>query len=145
MSNHITVVGNLVRDIELRYTQGGRAVGNTAVASERRYQANGEWQSETSFFNLTLWGELAENVAASLAKGHRVVVSGRLEQRQYETKEGEKRSAFDIIVDEMGPSLRWARCEVEKITRTGANQPDQPSQAHANRPPDPVYGDEEPF
>lgn len=140
----VTIVGNLTRDPELRFTTGGRGMASFGVAVNRRYQVNGEWQEQVSFFNVTAWGTLGENLSASLTKGSRVIVTGRLEQRSYETKEGEKRSVVEIIADEMGPSLRWARCEVERITRDDhsgpAGAPDNGAPNH-----DPVYGGEEPF
>ena len=106
--NTITLVGNLTRDPELRFTANGRAVASFGIAVGRRYQVNGEWQEQTSYFNVTAWGDLGENDAASLSKGTRIVVTGRLEQREYTTREGDKRTAIDVIADELGPSLRWA-------------------------------------
>lgn len=146
----ITVSGNLTKDPELRFTTGGRAICNGSVAVSRRYQVNNEWQEDTSFFNFTAWGTLGENAAASFRKGTRVIITGRLEQRQYETKEGEKRSAVDIIADDIGPSLKWARCEIERITRDQATtssttSSSTTSSSRPDRAPDPVYGDEEPF
>ena len=88
--NMVTVVGGLGRDPELRYTQGGRAVASFGLAVSRRYQVNGEWQEDTSWINVTVWGDLAENCAASLTKGARVMVAGRFQQREFETKEGDK-------------------------------------------------------
>ena len=145
----VTIVGNLTRDPELRFTAGGKGIASFGVAVNRRYQQNGEWQEKVSFFNVTAWDNLGENVAASLTKGTRVIVTGRLEQREYETKEGEKRSVVEIVADEIGPSLRWARAEVERIARDGGSSAPQggsggPAPA-TNRAPDPVYGDEEPF
>ena len=149
--NTVTLVGNLTRDPELRFTQGGRAVASFGIAVNRRYQVNGEWQEQTSFFNVVAWGTLGENAAASLTKGNRIIVTGRLEQRSYETKEGEKRSVVEIIADEIGPSLRWARAEIERIARDGGQgsggggQGGGSGSGSFNRAPDPVYGDEEPF
>jgi len=144
--NSVTLVGNLTKDPELRFTTGGRGVASFGLAVSRRYQVNNEWQEQTSFFNVVAWGTLGENAAASLSKGTRVVVTGRLEQRQYETKEGEKRSVVEINADEIGPSLRWARAEIERIARDGSGG-GAPSGGNSggNRAPDPVYGDEEPF
>ncbi len=144
--NAITLIGNLTREPELRYTTGGRAVASFGLAVSRRYQVNGEWQEQTSFFNVVAWGSVGENAAASLSKGTRVVVTGRLEQRSYETKEGEKRSVVEVNAEEIAPSLRWARVEIERITRdssgeSGAGAPG----GGGSRTPDPVYGDEEPF
>jgi len=147
----VTLVGNLTRDPELRFTSGGRGQAQFGLAVSRRYQVNNEWQEQTSFFNIVAWGTLGENAAASLGKGTRVIVTGRLEQRQYETKEGEKRSVVEIIADEIGPSLRWARAEVERIARDGGGSGGGGGGGNygggggGNRTPDPVYGDEEPF
>ena len=143
--NSITVVGNLTRDPELRFTQGGTALANCGIAVNRRYQQNGEWQEQTSFFNIVAWGDLAENVSASLNKGDRVIVTGRLEQRSYESKEGEQRSIVEIRADEMGPSLRWAQSQVERIRRDSADGGSSGGGGGGMRAPDPVYGDEEPF
>lgn len=115
--NTITLVGNLTRDPELRFTANGRAVASFGIAVGRRYQVNGEWQEQTSYFNVTAWGQLGENAAASLSKGTRIVVTGRLEQREYTTREGDKRTAIDVIADELGPSLRWATAQVERTPR----------------------------
>ena len=104
--NTITLVGNLTRDPELRFTANGRAVASFGIAVGRRYQVNGEWQEQTSYFNITAWGELGENAAASLSKGSRIVVTGRLEQREYTTREGDKRTAIDVIADELGHRRR---------------------------------------
>jgi single-strand DNA-binding protein len=140
--NSVTLVGNLTRDPELRYTTGGRGVASFGLAVNRRYQQNGEWQEQTSFFNITAWGDLGENLAASVTKGSRVIVTGRLQQREYQTKEGENRTIVEVIADEAGPSLRWAQAQVERISRDAA-----PSGGGdgGSRAPDPVYGDEEPF
>ena len=119
--NSVTLVGNITRDPELRFTQGGRGVASFGLAVNRRYQQNGEWQEQTSFFNITAWAELGENAAASLTKGARVIVTGRLQQREYETREGEKRTIVEVIADELGPSLRWAQAQVERIQRDSAD------------------------
>jgi len=122
--NNITIVGNITRDPELRFTPSGAAQARLGVAVNRRWQdkGSGEWQEATSFFDVICWRELAENVAESLKKGARVVVTGRLEQRSYEAKEGEKRSVVEIIADEVAPSLRWATAKVEKTERKGAGE-----------------------
>jgi len=146
--NSVTLVGTLTRDPELRFTTGGRGVASFGLAVNRRYQVNNEWQEQTSFFNVVAWGTLGENAAASLNKGHRILVTGRLEQRSYETKEGEKRSVVEVNADEIGPSLRWARVEIEKIARdggAGGNGGGGGASSGGGRAPDPVYGDEEPF
>lgn len=118
--NAVTVTGNLARDPELRYTQGGRACCTAGVAVNRRWQQNGEWNEAVSFFNVVAWGDLAENVAASLTKGARVIVTGRLEQRSWETDSAEKRTVVEIVADEIGPSLRWATASVDRIARDDA-------------------------
>lgn len=117
--NTVTLVGNLTRDPELRFTQGGRAVASFGIAVNRRYQVNGEWQEQTSFFNVVAWGQLGENAAASLTKGARIIVSGRLEQREYQTQQGEKRTVVEINADEVGPSLRYATAQVERTSSGG--------------------------
>ena len=116
--NNVRLVGNLTRDPELRYTNGGQAVASFGLACNRRYQQNGEWKEQTSFFNIVAWGQLGENAAQSLAKGARIIVSGRLDQRSYETKDGESKSSVEIVADEIGPSLRWATASIERTTRT---------------------------
>jgi single-strand DNA-binding protein len=164
--NTVTVVGTLTRDPELRFTQGAQGVATIGIAVNRRYQRNNEWVEDTSFFNVTAWGSLAENAASSLSKGSRIIVTGRMQQRSYETQAGEKRSVVEIVADEIGPSLRWATATIEKTQRSdssggqggnnyqggnsgGGNFQGGNSgggyQGAANRAPDPVYGDEEPF
>ena len=111
----VTIIGNIIRDPELRYTTGGSGVVTFGVAVNKRFQKNGEWTEETSFFNVTAWGQLGENAAASVSKGDRVIVTGELEQRSYETKDGEKRSVVEINAQGIGPDLRWAEAKVQKI------------------------------
>ncbi|MCJ7726563.1 MAG: single-stranded DNA-binding protein [Acidimicrobiia bacterium] len=118
-ANSVTVIGNLVDDPELRFTASGVAMAKIRMAVNRRYQRQGEWQEDTSFFGGTLWRDAAENAAESLQKGMRVIVTGRLEQQQWETKEGEKRSTVEIAIDEIGPSLRWATATVTRSPRSG--------------------------
>ena len=145
MDSNVTVVGNITRDPELRYTSGGQGVAGFGIAVNRRWKGkDDEWQEQTSYFNVTAWGTLGENVAASLTKGARVVVTGRLEQRSWETNEGDKRSVVEIVADEIGPSLRWATCSVEKTERTQVPK-DERKEAKQRARQDPVYGDEEPF
>ena len=122
--NNITIVGNITRDPELRYTPSGQANVRLGVAVNRKWQDrnSGEWQEATSFFDVIAWRELAENVNESLKKGARVIVTGRLEQRTWE-QEGNKRSVVEIIADEIAPSLRWATAKVEKTERrSGGDQ-----------------------
>ena len=144
--NSVTVVGNITRDPELRYTTGGRAVTSFGLAVNRRYQVNNEWQEQTSFFDIVAWAQLGENAAASLNKGARVIVSGRLEQRSWETQEGEKRSKIEIIADEIGPSLRWATARVERTDRSGGDRSGVPAgSGGGSRPIENQPFDEEPF
>lgn len=117
--NTVTLVGNITRDPELRYTAGGQATSTFGLAVNRRWQnrQTQEWEERVSFFNVVCWREMAENVAESLAKGARVVVTGRLEQRTWETENGEKRSVVEITADDVGPSLRWATAQVTRNER----------------------------
>jgi single-strand DNA-binding protein len=118
----ITIIGNLVGDPELRYTPTGQAVATFRVASTPRFmdRATNEWKDGDSLFlSCNVWRQAAENVAESLQRGMRVIVSGRLRQRSYETKEGEKRTVYEIEVDEVGPSLRNASAKVTRSTRSG--------------------------
>ena len=118
--NSVTLIGNLVDDPELRFTPSGVALAKVRFAVNRRYQdRNGEWQEETSFFGGTLWRDAAENCAESLTKGARVIVTGRLEQRSWETQDGDKRSVVEVSIDEIGPSLRWATAQVTRSPRSG--------------------------
>lgn len=117
----ITVIGNLTDDPELRFTSSGQAVAKFRVASTPRFldRQSGEWKDgEPLFLACTVWRQAAENVAESLQRGARVIVSGRLRQRSYETKEGEKRTVIDLEVDEIGPSLRYATAKVQKMSRS---------------------------
>jgi single-strand DNA-binding protein len=118
----ITVVGNLTGDPELRFTPSGAAVANFTVASTpRTFDKNtSEWKDgEALFLRCSIWRQAAENVAESLQKGMAVIVQGRLKQRSYDTKEGEKRTVYELDVDEVGPSLRWATAKVNRTQRSG--------------------------
>lgn len=118
--NTITLVGNITDDPELRFTPSGAAVANFTVAVNRRINKDGQWEDKLDgFFRCNCWRDMAENVAESLQKGSRVIVAGRLQQRQWEDKDGNKRSSFEIQVDEVGPSLRWATATVQKSSRSG--------------------------
>jgi single-strand DNA-binding protein len=137
---NITLVGNLVDDPELRFTPSGAAVAKFRVASTPRYldKQTNEWKDgESLFLTCNVWRQAAENVAESLQRGMRVIVSGRLKQRSYETKEGEKRTVYEVEVDEVGPSLRNATAKVAKTQRGGggggfgAQQPDNDPWASA--------------
>ena len=120
-TNTITISGNITRDPEMRYTPSGISKVSFGVAVNRswRNQQTQEWDEQTSFFNVVAWRQLAENVGASLAKGSRVVVTGRLEQRSWETEQGEKRSIVEIVADDVSASLRFATAEVHKVERSG--------------------------
>lgn len=149
-TNSITVVGNLTRDPELRFTNAGKAVVSFGIAVSRRYQVNNEWQEQTSFFNVTAWDQLGENAAASLHKGTRVLVSGRVEVREYQGRDGEKRTSVDIVADEIGPSLRWATAQIERTQRSDGGQGGGfgggGAGAGRSSQPEPYFGgDEEPF
>ncbi|NYJ03562.1 single-strand DNA-binding protein [Nocardioides thalensis] len=118
----ITVIGNLVDDPELRFTPSGAAVANFRIASTPRTfdRQSNEWKDgEALFLSCAVWRQYAENVAESLTKGMRVIVQGRLKSRQYETREGEKRTAFEIDVEEVGPALRYATAKVTRAQRSG--------------------------
>ena len=117
--NTVELIGNITRDPELRFTPSGAAVANFGLAVNRRWrnQQTNEWEEQVSFFDIVCWRELAENVAESLTKGSRVMVSGRLDQRSWETDQGEKRSKVEVVADEIGPSLRWATAQVTKNER----------------------------
>jgi single-strand DNA-binding protein len=120
----ITVIGNLTGDPELRFTPSGAAVASFTVASTPRTldKASNEWKDgEALFLRCSIWRQAAENVAESLQKGMRVIVSGRLQQRSYETKEGEKRTVIELQVEEIGPSLKYATAKVNRTTRGGGN------------------------
>ncbi|MEQ7008416.1 single-stranded DNA-binding protein [Actinopolymorpha sp. B17G11] len=151
----ITVVGNLTNDPELRFTPSGAGVANFTVASTPRSfdkQAN-EWKDgETLFLRCNVWRQAAENVAESLQKGTRVIVQGRLKQRSYETKEGEKRTVYELEVDEVGPSLRSATVKVNKTTRDqggfgnqGGPAQDDPWATPARQPARSGAGEPPPF
>ena len=120
----ITIAGNLVDDPELRFTPSGQPVAKFRVASTPRYldKNTNEWKDGDSLFlTCNVWRQAAENVAESLTRGTRVIVSGRLRQRSYETKEGEKRTVYEIEVDDVGPSLKNASAKVNKIARSGGD------------------------
>ncbi len=120
--NHVTLVGNLTDDPELRFTAQGAAVANFRIAVNRRIrdQQTNEWKDgDPSFFTINCWRQMAENVAESLTRGTRVIVSGYLKQRSWENQEGERRTVIEVEADEVAPSLRWATAKVEKISRGG--------------------------
>jgi single-strand DNA-binding protein len=149
--NTVTVVGNVTRDPELRFTNTGQATASFGLAVNRRWQnrQTQEWEEKVSFFDVVCWREMAENVSESLSRGSRVIVTGRLEQRSWETQDGDKRSKVEIIADEVAPSLRWATAQVTKNERSsdgGGRPAPQSRPAPQNEQPTSGYGyDEEPF
>lgn len=145
-SNTVTLVGNVTRDPELRFTPSGQGVASFGLAVNRRWQnrQTNEWEEAVSFFDVVAWGTLGENVSESLTKGTRVMVTGRLDQRSWDTQEGEKRSKIEIVADEIGPSLRWATVSVTKNERrSGGGGFDAPSAPSA--PPAGYNYEEDPF
>ena len=146
--NTVTLIGNITRDPELRFTPSGVANATFGIAVNRRWQnrQTNEWEEAVSFFNVVAWRDLADNVAESLSKGTRVIVTGRLEQRSWETDNGEKRSVVEIVADEIGPSLRWATAKVEKSERRTPDEGGFGGGGGSSRPvPNEPYPDEEPF
>lgn len=151
IGNTVELIGNITRDPELRFTPSGAAVATFGLAVNRRWrnQQTNDWEEQTSFFDIVCWREMAENVAESLTKGSRVIVTGRLDQRSWETDQGDKRTKVEVVADEVGPSLRWATALVTKNERReggsgsggGFNSPPP-----AQEPPAGGYNDdEEPF
>ncbi len=155
--NEITIVGNLTREPELRFTTTGIATCGFGVAVNRRYMQNNEWvDAPTNFFNVTVWGQFGENVATSLNKGDRVIIKGRLDFRKYTNKDGVEVATHDVVADEVAASLKFATASMTRTQRTntdgsqgGGGQGGGGRQGgnaqSAGRPADPVYGDEEPF
>jgi single-strand DNA-binding protein len=144
MSNEttITITGNLVDDPELRFTPAGQAVARFRIASTPRWRDNttGEWKDgDTLFLTCQVWRQQAENVAESLGRGIRAIVTGRLRQRSYETQEGDKRTIYELQADEVGVALRNATAKVTKATRSGDGQPADAGDASGS------HGDEPPF
>jgi single-strand DNA-binding protein len=148
--NTITVIGNVTRDPELKFLNSGQAALRLSVAVNRRWQnrQTQEWEEKVSYFEIVAYGALAENAANTLSKGARVIVNGRLEQRSWETENGDKRSIVEINADEIAPSLRWATAVVTKTPRAeGGNfqSNDRPAAAPRSNEPSTYAFDEEPF
>lgn len=122
MTTTVTLIGNLTREPEIRYTREGQATTTLGVAVNRRWhdRSTKQWEESVSFFDVVCWRELAENAALSLVKGMRVVVTGRLEHRSWENEEGDHRSKVEVVADDLGPSLRFATAEVKRTERRGA-------------------------
>ena len=152
VNNSVTLVGNLTEDPELRFTASGMALAGIRIAVNHRWRgSNGEWQEETSFFRGTVWRQYAENVAESLQKGTRVIVTGRLQERRWEAADGGQRRVVEVRIDEIGPSLRWATADVRRTTRESSGGGYYDRGQRSATPAGPVnptgsYGrDEEPF
>lgn len=150
MDNTVTLVGNVTRDPEIRYTPSGQTVATFGLAVNRRWQnrQTQEWEEQVSFFDIKCWSQMAENVSESVQRGTRVIVTGRLEQRSWETDNGEKRSKVEVVADEIAPSLRWATAQVTKIERNAAGSSPSAGTGGAGRPVanEPTnYDGEEPF
>jgi len=152
--NSVSVVGNATREPELRFTPSGQAIATFGIAVNRswRNKQSNEWEEAVSFFDVTCWAQMAENVAESVTKGTRVLVTGRLEQRSWETNDGEKRSKVEIVAEEIGPSLRFATAGVTKNERRGGDFEgggggggNSAPRAVANDAPGGYSNDEEPF
>jgi len=152
IDNNVTITGNATREPELRFTPSGQAVANFGVAVNRRWQnrQTQEWEEAVSFFDITAWAQLAENVAETVGKGTRVTVTGRLDQRSWETQDGDKRSKVEIVADDVAVSLRWATAEVRRNERSdggsygGGGAPARQGGGGQNSAP--AYNpDEEPF
>tara|TARA_B100000686_G_C16621647_1_gene879561 strand:+ start:164 stop:601 length:438 start_codon:yes stop_codon:yes gene_type:complete len=141
--NTVTVVGNVTRDPELRFTPNGAPVCNFGLAWNRKGQNDEE---VVSFFDITCWRNLAENVAESISKGSRVIVYGRLDQRSWDTQEGERRSKVEIIADDVAPSLKWATAEVVRNEFRGSDGDSPTDSSNETNQANPVYStEEEPF
>lgn len=134
--NSVTLVGNVTRDPELRFTPSGQATASFGLAVNRVWndRQTNEKKEAVSFFDIVCWREMAENASESLSKGARVLVTGRLEQRSWETPEGEKRSKIEVVADEIGPSLRWATAEIRKNDRRGPGEGGAPPPSGGYRP-----------
>jgi single-strand DNA-binding protein len=142
--NHATIIGNLVEDPEVRFTNTGIAVTNLRVAVTQRVQQDGQWRDgDTSFFKVNVWRGQAENLAESLSKGDRVMVTGRLRQRSWETPEGDKRSVAEIEADEVGASLKFATAKVERASERATSDRTQGRERQAERGGD--FNDQPPF
>ena len=123
--NNVTITGNAGREPELRFTPSGQAVANFGVAVSRRWQnrQTQEWEEATSWIDVTCWGQLAENAAESVGRGTRVTVSGRLDQRSWETENGDKRSKVEVVADDVAISLKWATASVQRNERRDGGAP----------------------
>ena len=142
--NSVTIVGNVTRDPELRYTANGNALCKLGIAVNTRRKDGDEWvDGDPQFYDVTVWGEMGENIAESVTKGTRVIVAGKLQYRTWETDNGDKRSAVDIVAEEVAPSLRWATAEVTRVEKkSGGGNQGRPAPSTGGGG---FYDDEEPF
>lgn len=150
IDNNVSITGNATREPELRFTPSGQAVASFGVAVNRRWQnrQTQEWEEAVSFFDVTCWSQLAENVAETVTKGTRITVTGRLDQRSWETQDGDKRSKVEIVADDVAISLRWATAQVSRNPRLdGGDFASAPARGASNGGNQaPAYNpDEEPF
>ena len=148
IDNSVTITGNATREPELRFTPSGQAVASFGMAVNRRWQnrQTQEWEESVSFFDVTAWAQLAENAAESVAKGTRVTVTGRLDQRSWENQEGEKRSKVEVVADDVAVSLRWATAEVTRNLEPDGGRGGSGGSASAGQTGNGPYNpDEEPF
>lgn len=147
--NAVTLVGNMTREPELKFTQSGTAVASFGLAVNRRWPSRttpGEWEEKVSFIDVVVWGQFAENVAESLPKGCRVIVHGRIDMNSWENDNGEKRSKLELVAESIGPDLKWATVEVTRNPRSGGDRgPDLASRTPDSASPGGSYPDEEPF
>lgn len=135
-SNYVTFIGNLTDDPELRFTQGGHAVCTIRLASNRRYEVDGQQREETTYLNVVAWRELADNIAETFSKGDRAIAIGKLKVRSYENKDGQTVWVTEIEADEVAPSLRWAKASIERNTRGSDSGSSGSSGASAPPPSD---------
>lgn len=142
------LTGNITRNPEYRLTTSGRGIASFGLAVNRRYQVNGEWQEQTSFFDVVAWAELGKQASDSLHKGDRVIVTGRMEQRTWETEDGAKRSKVEMVAADIGASVRFADVKISRISRAGQGPPPDVARAEAGVGVGVASGapvDEEPF
>jgi single-strand DNA-binding protein len=141
--NEVKFIGNLTREPELRFTTGGKGVASFSIAVNKRYMQNGEWvDGEVVFVNCSAWGQLGENIAASLGKGDRIIVVGELQTREYENKDQVTVRTWEVNCSDVGASFKFATAELSRTSRTTNVTETAPTRG---RPADPVYGDEETF
>lgn len=146
MSTNVTIVGNLTADPEMRFTPSGHAVANFTVAVTERVKDGNEWKDgPSSFYRCSIWRQYAENLTESLTKGTRVIVTGRMKQREYEDRSGEKRSVWEVEADEVGPALKYATAKVTKAQRGPSGFGNQAPTDWTATPETPASSDEIPF